>query len=31
MQPSPGLGIECTPVEQSIAGLVIGPTDLCDR
>jgi len=22
---------ECTPVEQEIAGLIIGPTDLCDR
>jgi|SRR5262245_24332839 hypothetical protein len=31
VQPSRGLGIECTPVEQSIAGLIIGPTDLCDR
>jgi hypothetical protein len=30
-QPSPGLGIECTPVEQGIAGVIIGPTDLCDR
>ena len=30
-QPSRGLGIECSPVEQSIAGLIIGPTDLCDR
>jgi hypothetical protein len=31
VQPSPGLGVECTPVEQSIAGVIIGPTDLCDR
>ena len=31
VQPSPGLRVECTPVEQSIAGLIIGPTDLCDR
>jgi len=31
VQPMRGLGIECTPVEQSIAGLIIGPTDLCDR
>jgi hypothetical protein len=31
VQPARGLGIECTPVEQSIAGLIIGPTDLCDR
>lgn len=31
IQPSPGLGIECTPVEQEIAGVMIGPTDLCDR
>ena len=30
-QPSRGLGIECSPVEQGIAGLIIGPTDLCDR
>lgn len=30
-QPSRGLGVECSPVEQSIAGLIIGPTDLCDR
>ena len=30
-QPSRGLGIECTPVEQGIAGLIIGPTYLCDR
>ena len=30
-QPFRGLGIECTPVEQEIAGLIIGPTDLCDR
>jgi formate-dependent phosphoribosylglycinamide formyltransferase (GAR transformylase) len=31
IQPSRGLGVECTPVEQSIAGVIIGPTDLCDR
>jgi len=31
IQPAPGLRVECTPVEQSIAGLIIGPTDLCDR
>jgi formate-dependent phosphoribosylglycinamide formyltransferase (GAR transformylase) len=31
VQPSRGLGVECTPVEQSIAGVIIGPTDLCDR
>jgi hypothetical protein len=31
VQPSRGLGIECTPVEQGIAGVIIGPTDLCDR
>jgi hypothetical protein len=31
VQPSPGLRVECTPVEQSIAGVIIGPTDLCDR
>jgi len=31
IQPSPGLGVECTPVEQSIVGVIIGPTDLCDR
>ena len=31
VQPSPGLGIECTPVEQGIAGVIIGPSDLCDR
>jgi len=30
-QPSRGLGIECTPVEQGIAGLIIGPTDLVLR
>jgi hypothetical protein len=30
-QPSQGLGIQCTPVEQGIVGLIIGPTDLCDR
>ena len=31
IQPSPGLRQECTPVEQEIAGLIVGPTDLCDR
>jgi hypothetical protein len=31
LQPSPGLGIECTPVEQEIVGVMIGPTNLCDR
>jgi hypothetical protein len=31
VQPSPGSRQECTPVEQDIAGLIIGPTDLCDR
>jgi hypothetical protein len=31
LQPSRGLGIECTPVEQEIVGLIIGPTNLCDR
>jgi hypothetical protein len=31
IQPTPGLGIECTPVEQSIAGVIVGPTNLCDR
>jgi len=31
VQPARGLGRECTPVEQGIAGLIIGPTDLCDR
>lgn len=31
VQPSPGTRQECTPVEQEIAGLIIGPTDLCDR
>jgi hypothetical protein len=31
VQPNRGLGVECTPVEQSIAGVIIGPTDLCDR
>jgi hypothetical protein len=30
-QPNPGRNIECSPVEQGIAGLIIGPTDLCDR
>jgi hypothetical protein len=31
VQPARGLKIECTPVEQSIVGVIIGPTDLCDR
>src|SRR5262249_52880282 len=31
IQPNPGLGIECTPVEQSIVGVIIGPTNLCAR
>ena len=31
VQPAPGLRQECTPVEQDIAGLIIGPTNLCDR
>ena len=31
VQPAPGLRQECTPVEQNIVGLIIGPTDLCDR
>ena len=31
VQPSPGSRQECTPVEQEVAGLIIGPTDLCDR
>src|SRR5258708_23427649 len=31
VQPSPGLRQECTPVEQEVAGLIIGPTDLCAR
>ena len=31
IQPTPGLGIECTPVEQSIVGVIIGPTNLCDQ
>jgi hypothetical protein len=30
-QPFQGRQIECTPEEQGIAGLIIGPTDLCDR
>ena len=30
-QPNAGRNVECSPVEQSIAGLIIGPTDLCDR
>jgi hypothetical protein len=31
VQATPGLGIECTPVEQSIVGVIIGPTNLCDQ
>jgi len=31
IQPSPGSRQECTPVEHDIAGLIIGPTNLCDR
>jgi hypothetical protein len=31
VQPFRGLGIECTPVEQEIVGVIIGPTNLCDR
>jgi hypothetical protein len=31
VQPLRGLGIECTPVEQAIVGVIIGPSDLCDR
>jgi len=31
VQPAPGLRQECTPVEQDVAGFIIGPTDLCDR
>ena len=30
-QPNPGGNVECSPVEQSIVGDIIGPTDLCDR
>jgi hypothetical protein len=30
-QPNPGRNVECSPVEQSIVGDIIGPTDLCDR
>jgi nitrous oxide reductase len=30
-QPNPGRDVECSPIEQGIAGLIIGPTDLCDR
>ena len=30
-QPNAGRNVECSPVEQSIAGVIIGPTDLCDR
>src|SRR5262249_54854067 len=31
VQPSPGTRQERTPVEQDIAGFIIGPTNLCDR
>lgn len=31
VQPSPGSKQECTPVEQDVAGFIIGPTNLCDR
>jgi len=31
VQPSPGTRQECTPVEQDVAGFIIGPTNLCDR
>src|SRR5262245_34938426 len=31
VQPSSGVRVECTPVEQEIAGFIIGPTDLCGR
>ena len=30
-QPNAGRNVECSPVEQGIAGFIIGPTDLCDR
>jgi hypothetical protein len=30
-QPNPGRNVECSPVEQGIVGVIIGPTDLCDR
>ena len=30
-QPNPGRNIECSPIEQELSGLIIGPTDLCDR
>jgi nitrous oxide reductase len=30
-QPNPGRDVECSPIEQEIAGLIIGPTDLCDH
>jgi hypothetical protein len=30
-QPNPGRDVECSPIEQEIVGLIIGPTDLCDR
>jgi hypothetical protein len=31
IQSSPGLGVECTSIEQGIAGAMLGPADLCDR
>jgi hypothetical protein len=31
VQPFRGLGVECTPVQQEIVGVIIGPTDLCER
>jgi hypothetical protein len=31
IQPTPGLNVECTPVEESIAGVIVGPNNLCDR
>ena len=30
-QQNPGRNVECSPVEQSVVGDIIGPTDLCDR
>jgi hypothetical protein len=31
IQPSPGLGVECTPIDQRVVGAMLGPSDLCDR
>src|SRR5262249_23029277 len=31
VQPSSGVRVKSTPVEQEIAGFIIGPTDLCGR